>query len=145
MLFELFVLPVVGVGFLVFALMIGFFSRVVVTSNGIVVVNFLVKHVIPFGYVRSLGPVDDMYIGVQGGERVGMVIMANSLVGMLAGQPTNTKARRRLQEAIDSASPNQDAGAPHKHLWFPWKFTLAAYTLSVLVAGTIYSITGGVD
>ncbi len=86
-----------------------------------------------------------MHINVEGGGKVGMMIMANSPVGFLAGQPTNTRARRRLQEAIDSASPSEDAGVPHKHVWFPVKFTLAAYALSVLTAGTIYSITGGVE
>ncbi|MDA2804928.1 hypothetical protein [Nocardiopsis suaedae] len=143
---ELLLAPLFGVVFLVFSLLVGYFTQVTVTPGGFLVTNFLVKHAIPFGYVKSLGPVDDMYIDIQGGERVGMVIMANSLVGMLAGQPTNTKARRRLQEALDSAPPDrEDAGVPHKHVWFPWKFTLAAYVLSVLVAGTVYSITGGVD
>lgn len=144
-LLELLLVPLIGVAYLVLCMLIGVFSRVVVTLNGIVVTNFFVKHVIPFAYVKALGPVHDMYIDVRGGGRVGMVIMANSPIGFLAGQPTNTKSRRRLEEAVSSACPDKTAGVPHKHVWFPWRFTLAAYVLSVLVAGTVYSITGGVE
>lgn len=67
-LLELLVLPVIGVFFLVFTLIVGVFSRTVVASNGIVVTNFVVKHVIPFAYIKSLGPVDDMHIDITGGE-----------------------------------------------------------------------------
>ncbi|MFE6451463.1 hypothetical protein [Nocardiopsis dassonvillei] len=124
-----------------FFLKVSYFTHVELRDGTVVVKNFLVKHVIPARLVSRVlweGGVD---IVLEDGSKWWCLNLGGSLVGRLAGYPTNRRCAREIEDFVERSKTEpvavEDSGVVtslHLNLVFLACASLASFVIFCLLS-----------
>jgi hypothetical protein len=100
---------------------LGWWTKVAVSPDGVVIDNVIVRHVIPAGQFNGFVLDSGLWVRAKGGQRFWLFGYGGSLLGAITGYHSQRRVLARMEAAAAMVADNAGPGAScSTHVRIPW-------------------------